>query len=408
MNFYDYIGMSPEHFATEYLDTDLIMVNEHESFPLNIYNYTRKCVQEQVWDSVTSKCRGVIVNRNTGEIVARPFEKFHNYGSPQPFTGQDVGFVDGKGYTEPVIWEKLDGFMCTLYEWEGVHYLASKGSFHSTHAKWATARFRKQWGTSSILQKGWTAVFEGICPELRIVVNYGDVNELRLLAVINNETGEEYRPSQIKALGEATGFSTPELHDMTLEEARHNTLIDDLQVTDNGNIEGKITNEEGYVLTWYRDGITPFRLKMKFIDYLRLHRMVTNVSPKHIWEVLSNGLTSEMEEYIKNSTPWFARFAQKWARALTTEYQRLEYEANKRYAFSGVNPNDYLHPFGTMPVDFHGLRKAYATEFMKPENKEFSGILFAMLDGKDVKPIIWKMVKPMTKDKNPLVNGFSY
>ena len=406
MNFYDYIGMSPEHFATEYLDTDLVMVNEHESFPLNIYNYTRKCVQEQVWDSVTSKCRGVIVNRNTGEIVARPFEKFHNYGSPQATLN-----INGAALLlaqEPVIWGKLDGFMCTLYEWEGVHYLASKGSFHSTHAKWATARFRKQWGTSSILQKGWTAVFEGICPELRIVVNYGDVNELRLLAVINNETGEEYRPSQIKALGEATGFSTPELHDMTLEEARHNTLIDDLQVTDNGNIEGKITNEEGYVLTWYRDGITPFRLKMKFIDYLRLHRMVTNVSPKHIWEVLSNGLTSEMEEYIKNSTPWFARFAQKWARALTTEYQRLEYEANKRYAFSGVNPTDYLHPFDTVPVDFHGLRKAYATEFMKPENKEFSGILFAMLDGKDVKPIIWKMVKPMTKDKNPLVNGFAY
>ena len=88
---------------------------------------------------------------------------------------------------------------------------------------------------------------------------------------------------------------------------------------------------------------TPFRLKMKFIDYLRLHRMVTNVSPKHIWEVLSNGLTSEMEEYIKNSTPWFARFAQKWARALTTEYNRLEYEANKRYACSGVNPNDYWY-----------------------------------------------------------------
>ena len=69
---------------------------------------------------------------------------------------------------------------------------------------------------------------------------------------------------------------------------------------------------------------------------------------------------------------------------------------------------DYVSCGQTVPVDFHGLRKAYATEFMKPENKEFSGILFAMLDGKDVKPIIWKMVKPMTKDKNPLVNGFAY
>ena len=254
--------------------------------------------------------------------------------------------------------------------------------------------------------QGMDAVFEGICPELRIVVNYGDVNELRLLAVINNETGEEYRPSQIKALGEATGFSTPELHDMTLEEARHNTLIDDLQVTDTGNIEGKVTNEEGYVLTWYRDGITPFRLKMKFIDYLRLHRMVTNVSPKHIWEVLSNGLTSEMEEYIKNSTPWFARFAQKWARALTTEYNRLECGAKTRYDVirETLRVKVGQTPYET-PADW---RKDWALEIQRDENKEFSGILFAMLDGKDVKPIIWKMVKPLTKDKNPLVNGFSY
>ena len=63
MNFFNYIGMSPENFEAEYINTDLVMVNEHESFPLNIYNYTRKCVQEQAWDRVTSKCRGVIVNR---------------------------------------------------------------------------------------------------------------------------------------------------------------------------------------------------------------------------------------------------------------------------------------------------------------------------------------------------------
>lgn len=391
MNFFKYIGMSPENFEAAYINTDLVVVNEHESFPLNIYNYTRKCVQEQVWDSVTSKCRGVIVNRHTGEIVARPFEKFHNWGNN--IRGATVLLTED----EPVIWEKLDGFMCTLYEWEGVHYLASKGSFHSTHAKWATARFREQWGaTMPFLLKGWTPVFEGICPELRIVVNYGDVKELRLLAVINNETGEEYLPAALKDFAAATGFKTPERLYLTLEEARKESLS-----------EG-IKDEEGYVLTWYREGQTPFRLKMKFVEYLRLHRLVTNVSPKHIWEVLSNGLTSEMEEYIKNSTPWFARFAQKWARALTAEYQRLEYEANKRYAFSGVNPNDYLRPFGIVPVDFHGLRKAYATEFMKPENKEFSGILFAMLDGKDVKPIIWKMVKPMTMGKTPLVNGFGY
>jgi hypothetical protein len=31
-----------------------------------------------------------------------------------------------------------------------------------------------------------------------------------------------------------------------------------------------------------------------------------------------------------------------------------------------------------------------------------------MLDGKNIEPIIWKQIKPMTKDANPLVNGFAY
>ena len=304
-----------------------------------------------MWDSVTSKCRGVIVNRETGEIVARPFEKFHNYGSEQGYasTPFDLSFTN-----QPVIWEKLDGFMCTLYEWEGVHYLASKGSFHSTHAKWATARFRERWGTSSILQKGWTAVFEGICPELRIVVNYGDVNELRLLAVINNETGEEYRPSQVEALGAATGFKTPERMDMTLERARQETMQEyyDRQGTD-----------EGYVLTWYREGTTPFRLKMKFVDYLRLHRLVTNVSPKHIWEVLSQNQKAELDEYLTNSTPWFKKFVEKWTRALTEEYNRLEGGAKTRYA---VIKETLRVKIGQTPYETSAdLRKDWALEIQR-------------------------------------------
>ena len=63
------------------------------------------------------------------------------------------------------------------------------------------------------------AVFEGICPELRIVVNYGDVKELRLLAVINNETGDEYSPAALKEFAAATRFKTPERLYFTLEEA---------------------------------------------------------------------------------------------------------------------------------------------------------------------------------------------
>lgn len=405
MNFYDYIGLTPDEFRDNYINTNLVIENEHESFPLNIYNYSRKCIQEQAWDSVTSKCRGVITNRETGEIVARPFEKFHNYGAVVgAYAGADGPQAEG-AVGEPVVWEKLDGFMCTLYEWEGVNYVASKGSFHSTHAKWATAELRKKWAaTMPFLPKGYTVVFEGLCPSLRIVVNYGETNELRLLAVINNETGEEYLPQQLKGFAGATGFKTPEQLRLTLEEARKESL-------DEG-----IVDEEGYVLTWYRAGTTPFRLKMKFIEYLRLHRLVTNVSPKHIWEVLSQGQTAALDEYLNDSTPWFKKFVEKWQRALKGEYRRLEFQAIDRFCKEKLAVDKtFLDAMakvtleGNTPyVDFSGLRKEYALAFNKPDNKEFASIMFALLDKKDICPIIWRQVKPMTKNVNPLVNGFAY
>jgi RNA ligase len=83
MNFFTYLGVSPQEFQEQYIETDYVSQQKHAEFPLVIYAYGRKTVKEQKWDAVTSKCRGIVVNRETGEVVARPFEKFHNFGSPQ-------------------------------------------------------------------------------------------------------------------------------------------------------------------------------------------------------------------------------------------------------------------------------------------------------------------------------------
>ena len=131
MNFFDYIGVPPAKFESEYIDLGFVQRQKHKQFPLDIFTYTRKTVHENLWDGVTSRCRGIVINRETGEIIARPFEKFHNYGSPLAAGLSPEQFIDS-----PVIWEKVDGFMCTLYRWEGQPYIASKGSFTSIHAKW--------------------------------------------------------------------------------------------------------------------------------------------------------------------------------------------------------------------------------------------------------------------------------
>ena len=54
----------------------------HPSEPLAILNYTELCVYDTHWSPTTLACRGLIYNTDNGEVVARPFAKFFNYGQP--------------------------------------------------------------------------------------------------------------------------------------------------------------------------------------------------------------------------------------------------------------------------------------------------------------------------------------
>jgi RNA ligase len=393
MNFYKSLGLTHEEFAEKYENTGLVERRHHDTFPLDLLCYSRKCVHENVWDKATSLCRGIIITRGQdgGEIIARPFEKFHNYGAIVGEYAGAGGPQAAGAFGEPVVWEKMDGFMCTLYRYANKDYIASKGSFHSIHAKWATAQIRAKFGDRlPIVLGSKTLVFEGLHRDLRIVIDYKERQELVLLAVIDNETGEEYSPENLETIARVLGFNTPLNFELTLEQARATSLGD-----------GKC-DEEGYVLTWYRDGVPPFRLKMKFIEYLRLHRMVTGVSPKRIWEVLSTNQSSELDEYLKQSTPWFSKFVQKWINAMRAEYDRLHGEAHTRFQCAQIMLKDDSQRNWDKP---HSIRKAYAERFTTPENKEFSSILFAMLDGKQIAPVIWKMVRRMTHGANPMVDA---
>lgn len=400
MNFFKYLGVTPEELEA-YIDTGLVQRQSHDTFPLDIYSYGRKAVFDNVWDAVTSKCRGIIVHRETGDVISRPFEKFHNYGSPMAMVG---GANSYNGVTEemlkskPVVWEKVDGFMCTLYRWDGVDYIASKGSFHSVHAKWATAWYREHVGLTGAWPCGWTPIFEGLHPDLRIVVDYKDRKGLVLLALINIEYGYEAYPKYLEGCAATNRLQTPALWtDMTLERARKESLKEN---------RDDIGTEEGYVLTWYRNiQGPPTRLKMKFVDYLRLHRMVCGVTPRRIWEALSTG-NGAIKEWLdaNNSTPWFEKFVTKWAKALTFAYHNHFDDALEIYEKTatklGVRPGRLQDRRNLSPAEA-SVRKAFAGEFTREENKEFRPVLFKLLDKADPSPVCWSQVESMTKGVPP-------
>lgn len=291
MKIWQYLGITPIRFQTEYVETGLVDVSDHDTYPLRMLTYGRECVHgTDKWDGVTTKCRGVIYRTDTEEIIARPFEKFHNlYTASMPETDPSTWEPNENSWWQtptPEVWEKMDGFLATLYEWEGKQYIASKGSFDSPHAKWATAWLNS---TAHEWLEDYTPVFEGISPNFRIVVNYENFEGLVLLALVNNETGEEVPAPILESYAYRNGLKTPKRFYMTWQEAAEKSN------------EEETKNFEGYVLVWRRPGTTPFRLKVKYTDYLRLHRMVSTVSPKAIYNCLAGGKRDDLVDWTTES-----------------------------------------------------------------------------------------------------------
>ncbi len=224
----------------KYIDGGLVAEQFHSSAPLVIYNYTPKCQFSKAWDEVTLMCRGLIVNTETHEIVARPFSKFFNYD-------EHISMGMSLPSEVPVIWKKLDGSLGIMY-WVGdVPFIATRGSFKSEQAIWAT-----NWLWENI--KGWnkfdkraTYLFEIIYPQNRIVVNY-DFSGLVLLGVQWNETGQPavgtLFPGNMRTAVQVPYASQPELKALNTK------------------------NEEGFVCHFPNSNV---RVKIKFEDYVKLH-----------------------------------------------------------------------------------------------------------------------------------------
>jgi RNA ligase len=357
-----------------YLDVDkleghitsgLINANYHKQFnDLVLYSYGRKATYENIWDDVTEKCRGLIVNFQTGDIIARPFEKFFNINTEYR---PETHFAN-LPLNDPDAMEKLDGSLGILYTHRGVTSIASKGSFHSEHAEWATQWYREHVGFGD-WPAGYTPVFEMICESVQHhVVHYG-WEGLVLLALVNIETGEELGYEDLKYYARLNGLNTPLRYD---DVPAKQAVIDDR------------ANEEGYVLSWSRLGRTPLRVKVKFPEFLRLQRIVHDATPRRIFEALVARDTESLKTWASNGPPELGKFVCAWTDKLLGEYHNMFMHISKLVT-------DVLTRTTT--------RKEAALIFTQPENRQYAPACFLMLDQRDYGSAIWKLLEPMVKDQ---------
>lgn len=323
-----------------YIASGLISEQKHPlCADVRIYNYTQACQYARAWDAVTLRCRGLILDIERERILANPFEKFFNY-TEMPITIPDE---------TPVITEKLDGSLGVLYWLNDEPWIATRGSFTSEQAQWGTRWFRERVDWRH-LDRDTTYLFEIIYRENRIVVQY-DYEALVLLAARETATGVDLHLTGYKDIFPYVVTHVPPCD------------VDTLAQMDAADGEGFVVHYPGAGL----------RVKIKFPTYVRLHRIVTGLSVKGIWEHLSTGNT--LADLVQNVPDEFYIWVDTIAARLTRQYTAIE--ASSRAMVEMVR---------TLPT-----RKAQAEQITQ---HRYPGVCFAMLDGKRYEQVIWKLLQP--------------
>jgi T4 RnlA family RNA ligase len=322
------------------IEQGYIVRQTHPSLPLTIYNYTAKAQFDRHWVAATLHCRGLVLDANYSP-VARPLPKFFNLSEHQGTLPDGV----------PEIYEKLDGSLIILFYYQGQWEVASRGSFASEQAQMARVLLADRQADLDKLDRAYTYLLEIIYPSNRIVVDYGAAQRLVLLAAVHTQTGAELALSEVSWIDRAKTYPAT-------------TLPEWLKSIETNQAE--LANQEGFILRWPNG----FRLKYKLADYVRLHRIITRIQAKDIWECLSQN--QSLEQFLDSVPDEFYTWVKDTKRELETKYRAIETECQQ--AFKDL-----------------GDRRQTAMYF---QTQQYPGVLFLMLDGRDYSQVIWKLIKP--------------
>lgn len=237
--------------------------------------------------------------------------------------------------------------------------VATRGSFCSDQAIHATKILNERNYINASATRDVTPLVEIIYPENRIVVDYQGQDDLILLGYVHKETGRYEGPGALKNV---RGWRGP----MT-KTFRYDNLREALAAPPREGAEGLCVRFVG------EDKI----VKIKQEDYVALHKIVTGLSERSVWEHMVAG--KPLSELICSLPDELHVWTKEVWMDLSSQASNLLLKTSLIHSdiLSRVSEND---------------RKAYAAEAMK--YSDIRPYLFMQLDNNDPLPAIIKSLKP--------------
>ena len=343
-----------------YYKDGLLYKQTHPSLPLTIWNYTEKVQYEMLWDDVTIQCRGLVTD-DAGSIVAKPFPKFFNYEEVI-----DKGVIPWD--SEYIyVQEKMDGTLGILFNYKDEWIMATRGSFTSDQAIKGLEIIKRNYDLNKFV-KEVAYLCEIIYPENRIVVDYGDERIIFLGATVPEL---EFNWTPAKAIFKTSGIPEDDIVWSKMDTLSNETFKNYQDLNHH--------NKEGFVIRFYPSN---YRVKIKFEEYVRLHKIMTNFSTRNVWETLSNG--EDILSSLVDVPDEFHAKIKVYVDELKGQFNTIE--------------NEYKWIFKTIikGLDVHNVPKEkYRATFAEYALKyKHPAILFTMLDKRDYNKTIWDLIYP--------------
>jgi len=304
----------------KYQSDGLLYSQTHPTLPLTIWNYTEKVQYEGLWDDVTLACRGLVTD-DKGNIVARPFRKFFNIeeGKHTPTSKFEV-------------YEKMDGSLGIVFMYGGEWILATRGSFTSDQAIKGRELLNKY--DLNLLSPGYTYLFEIIYSENRIVCNY-DYEDVIMLGCIETTDGNDV-----------------DIH-CGYYKYNFNVVKRYNGISDYSTLKGMVEdNHEGFVVRFSNGD----RMKVKGEEYIRLHKVMTNLSTTAVWEVLANG--GSMDTLLKDVPDEFYDKIKEYEELILDDYWSVSNLADayfREFYVEGFDAKTFSQHISWMPKVYQSL-----------------------------------------------------
>lgn len=340
----------------DYKQRGLITSQSHPTLPLLIWNYTRKTEYERLWDEdVTIQTRALVTDLD-GNVISKSYRKFFNLGEGRHTPTDQFEITD-----------KLDGQLITTFFWNGEMIVTSRGSFDSKFSNAAKRILKEKYRNFELdCRIEWEYGYQiTYCFELvgfeQVVVSYPEPDLILTGAFEYSKNDQCWWDMPIEPNEGQFKHYPP-----TVKK------FDGLDYLNIKSLNWK--NKEGFVVRFNNGD----RCKIKFDDYLRLHRQMTCISTIGIWQALKdNQPISSMLVDIPDE--FFA------------EIEAYETELKRRYFHIEEVSIAYFNYFKPL-LDFS--RKEFAEKVYSLLVAPYKWVVLALVDGCDYSEIIWRTIRP--------------